>query len=107
MKFAPGSERETVAAASRPGDAKRQAYAQSAAVRPDWLEVREQVMLRALTAKFTGDGVLRAALLATGNLRLVEGNIRDSFWGVGANGQGRNRLGELLMYLRDQLRHGG
>jgi N-glycosidase YbiA len=34
---------------------------------------------------------------------LVEHTARDSYWADGGNGQGKNRLGVLLMRLRDEL----
>ena len=44
------------------------------------------------------------ALLDTGDARLVEHTDRDRYWGDGGDGRGRNRLGHLLMRLRDALR---
>jgi predicted NAD-dependent protein-ADP-ribosyltransferase YbiA (DUF1768 family) len=35
---------------------------------------------------------------------LVEHTARDSYWGDGGDGSGRNRLGHLLMQLRAELR---
>ena len=47
---------------------------------------------------------LRDALLATGNAELVEGNgWGDRYWGV-CDGQGRNRLGRMLMAILDDIR---
>jgi ribA/ribD-fused uncharacterized protein len=73
-------------------------------MRPDWLTERDDAMRRALRAKFTQHESLRALLVATGDARLVEHTAKDSYWGDGGDGSGRNRLGELLMELRDQLR---
>jgi predicted NAD-dependent protein-ADP-ribosyltransferase YbiA (DUF1768 family) len=42
---------------------------------------------------------------ATGDRKLVEGNYwHDTFWGV-CNGVGENYLGEILMHVRQELRH--
>nr|WP_274541155.1 NADAR domain-containing protein [Escherichia sp. MOD1-EC7003] len=46
---------------------------------------------------------LRALLLATASAKLVEHTENDAYWGDGGNGQGKNRLGYLLMELREQL----
>jgi predicted NAD-dependent protein-ADP-ribosyltransferase YbiA (DUF1768 family) len=43
-------------------------------------------------------------LLATGEAKLIEHTHRDSYWGDGGNGKGKNRLGILLMRLRASLR---
>jgi N-glycosidase YbiA len=73
-------------------------------LRADWEMVKERVMLEALRAKFTQHPDLRAALLATGDARLVEHTARDAFWGDGGDGHGRNRLGALMEQIRDELR---
>ncbi|MRR38310.1 DUF1768 domain-containing protein, partial [bacterium] len=47
---------------------------------------------------------LKSLLLSTGNSALVEHTRNDRYWGDGGDGSGRNRLGHLLMELREQLR---
>jgi predicted NAD-dependent protein-ADP-ribosyltransferase YbiA (DUF1768 family) len=56
-------------------------------------------MLKALRAKLSG-GTLRRRLLDTKDATLVHFAPWDDFWGL----PGRNRLGEMLMQLRDELR---
>ena len=54
--------------------------------------------------KFTTHADLRDKLLATGDTPLEEGNTwGDRTWGV-YQGQGDNRLGKILMKVRDELR---
>ena len=68
-----------------------------------WETTKERVMLQLLREKFK-DPVLRAKLLATGNAQLEEGNNwGDTYWGV-CLGKGKNRLGILLMQVREELR---
>ena len=43
-------------------------------------------------------------LLATGETLLVEHTANDNYWADGGDGSGKNRLGQLLMRLRDELR---
>lgn len=69
-----------------------------------WDNKRDQVMREALRAKFTQHADLRAILLGTGERKIVEHTERDSYWGDGGNGTGKNRLGQLLMELREHLR---
>ena len=57
-------------------------------------------MYRALIAKFTQHAYLMRLLLETGKRKLVERSPYDSYWGDGPDGNGKNRLGELLMKLR-------
>jgi ribA/ribD-fused uncharacterized protein len=88
-----------------PGEAKK--AGRSLALRPDWDEIRKQVMLDLLIAKFRHQGTLAARLSATGSRLLVEGNTwHDQFWGSCECGReacrvaGLNYLGRLLMAVR-------
>lgn len=76
----------------------------TASLRDDWEDTKEDVMRRALWAKFEQNDDLRKRLLATGDTDLVEHTTRDSYWGDGGTGTGRNRLGHLLMEVRAMLR---
>jgi ribA/ribD-fused uncharacterized protein len=60
-------------------------------------------MAEGLQAKFTQNPEVRALLLGTGNAMLIEKAPRDSYWGSGPNGCGRNRMGRLLEKLRKEL----
>ena len=73
------------------------------AIRPDWDAVKDDVMARALRAKFTQHAPSRQKLLATGDDELHEDAAYDPHWG----GQGRDRLGQLLTGLRGELRAAG
>lgn len=77
---------------------------------PKWESVRDDVMRRALLAKFTQHEDLRETLLETRGKYLVEHTKNDAYWGDGSNGRkrgsGQNRLGKLLMELREVLRDG-
>jgi hypothetical protein len=44
------------------------------------------------------------AIREAGAAKLVEQTDRDSYWGDGGDGSGKNRLGHLLMRLREELR---
>lgn len=90
-------ERELVRLCRSPGQAKRMGRALT--IREDWENRRVVIMRLLLWEKFQIPH-LRAALLATRDARLEEGNLwGDTFWGV-HNGRGRNVLGELLMEIR-------
>lgn len=74
-------------------------------IRKDWRRVNEGIMLDLLRQKFASNK-LRDQLLATGEEELIEGNTwGDTFWGV-CNGKGQNRLGKMLMQIREELRNG-
>lgn len=90
----------------RPSQSKK--LGRKVLMRKDWEQVKDQVMYDVCYAKFTQDPALKAKLLATGNRELVEGNTHgDRCWGMTcSNGVwiGENRLGKVLMKLRDDLR---
>ena len=70
-------------------------------VRGDWQGVKELVMYKALYHKFNQYLELKELLLKTGDRKLIEHSPYDSYWGDGPDGKGLNRLGVLLMKLRD------
>ena len=107
QKFAAPETREAIRRSHTPGGAKRLAWRRQYPIREDWDQVRDEVMQRALAAKFAAHPALADALLATGDEELVEASPTDRYWGCGADGSGRNRLGELLMELRETLRAAG
>ena len=83
-------------------------------LREDWEKIKDGVMYEVIKAKFTQNKHLAEKLIATYPTILVEGNTwRDTYWGVdlfdkGKEYQygyrGRNRLGEILMEVREELR---
>jgi ribA/ribD-fused uncharacterized protein len=79
-------------------------YCKTVKIRSDWDEYRIEVMRRGLRAKFFENELLKALLLSTGTLKLVDIKPNDGFWGSGIGGLGKNKLGELLMELRAELR---
>ena len=87
--------------------ARKAGQNRSLTLRPDWDAVRENVMRAATAAKFGQNPALRARLLATGGEELVHESKNDRFWGRGADGAGQNRLGAILMELRQELRRAG
>ena len=93
----------------RPAQSKR--LGQKVLLRKDWEQVKDKVMYDVCYAKFTQDLDLKAKLLATGDRELVEGNTHgDRCWGMTYSKKynmwiGENRLGIVLMKLRDDLRN--
>ena len=107
QKFAGTEHEEAVRQCTKPGEAADMGRDRKRPMRRDWESAKEAVMLDALRAKFTQHDDLRATLLGTGDAVLVEHTERDSYWGDGGDGSGKNRLGHLLMRLRDELRGAG
>lgn len=70
----------------------------------NWEEIKDTVMYTVCKDKFTRNPELASKLLATGDAKLIEGNTwNDRCWGV-CNGVGENRLGKILMQIREELR---
>ena len=95
---------EEIRLAKTPEKAKNLGGSREKPIRADWDQVREDVMMKALKAKFTQNADLKALLLGTGNRPLVEANPTDSYWGYGRTKKGKNRMGILLQQLRDEFR---
>jgi len=87
----------------RPDDALLEARRFQTEVRPDWTKVNIKKMEETLWRKFTQHPDLREQLLSTGNAELIFDASRDSFWGVGEDGRGRNEFGKALERLRTDL----
>ncbi|MDD5649140.1 MAG: NADAR family protein [Candidatus Nanoarchaeia archaeon] len=80
-----------------------------------WNNVREEMMYRAVLAKFNSDKTLHDKLIKTENKILVEGSPFDPIWGVKIrwddnrildekNWEGQNLLGKVLMKVRETLK---
>jgi len=61
-------------------------------------------MWRAVQAKFEQNRRLRELLLATGDEELIHESGIDLIWGRNPDGVGDNRLGVILMEVRQALR---
>jgi ribA/ribD-fused uncharacterized protein len=72
--------------------------------RPDWDEVKVEVMRQIIRAKALQHEYVYRKLLATGDRELIEDSWRDDFWGWGPNRDGQNMLGKLWMDIRAELR---
>lgn len=85
-----------------PGNAKT--LGRNIELRPDWDQVKDQIMYDVCKAKFEQNPDLMNLLLATTG-HLEEGNNHgDIIWGT-VKGVGQNRLGKILMQLRDEFRN--
>lgn len=70
----------------------------------DWDSVKTGFMREIVSAKFNQNEDLKIKLLATGDEHLEEGNTwGDRIWGT-VNGVGENRLGKILMQVREELK---
>lgn len=85
-----------------PSQAKRKG--RHVVLRPDWENVKFDIMYEICKAKFSQNKILKDKLLNTGNEYLEEGNTwGDKIWGT-VNGEGQNNLGKILMKIREELK---
>jgi N-glycosidase YbiA len=107
QKFAGTEHEEAVRLAKTPKQAATIGRDRQRPLRPDWEQVKEDVMLKGLLAKFSAHTDLRETLLGTGDEEIIEDAPNDYYWGIGKSGTGKNRLGKILMMVREKLREEG
>lgn len=79
-------------------------------LRPDWEDVKFDIMREIVYNKFVNNPHLKCMLIATGNEQLVERNRwHDNIWGdctcdICKNRTGKNMLGVILMETRARLK---
>ncbi|MGK7938906.1 MAG: NADAR family protein [Crocosphaera sp.] len=94
--------REKIRLSETPGKAKKLGQTRQIPLRKDWESFKEEVMLYALRKKFSHPK-MKNLLLATEKRHLYENSPYDYYWGIGKQHTGKNRLGELLMKVREEL----
>lgn len=93
--------------ASTPDDCKK--LGRQIKIRPDWEEIKDDVMYEIVKNKFRNPG-LATKLLRTGDEQLCEGNYwHDNYWGACECPKcrllpRRNQLGKTLMRVREELK---
>ena len=95
---------EKVRQTKTPKDAANMGRDRSLPLRSDWEQVKDDVMEKAVLQKFKTHADIRDILLATGDEVLVENSPIDYYWGCGKDGSGKNKLGQILMAVRETLR---
>jgi hypothetical protein len=105
QKFVGTQYEEEVRKIKKPSEAAKMGRDRSLPLRKDWESVKDNVMRDAVYAKFTQNEDLKEFLLSTGNDKLVEHTVNDSYWADGGDGSGKNMLGIILMEVRDKIRN--
>jgi hypothetical protein len=72
-------------------------------LRLDWDLVKDKSMEDIQKAKFTQHPELRKMLEDSAPRKLVYADPDDGYWGVGPDGLGKNKLGEILMKIRTEF----
>ena len=103
QKFLGTDTFEQIRISATPLKARKTGQNRSLTPRPDWHAVKEEVMRRAIYAKFDRNKQLKLRLLATGEEELIHYSAKDLFWGRNKEGEGDNRLGKIIMEFRKNL----
>lgn len=104
QKFVGTAHVEEIRRASSPGISARMGRDRKRPLRRDWESVKDDLMRRAVRAKFAQHATLRDLLLATGDATLIEHTKNDAYWADGGDGTGKNMLGVILMEVREEIR---
>ena len=105
QKFVDTPREELIRVASSPWAAAKLGRDSSFPIRSDWESVKDNIMHEVVLAKFKQNADIKAKLLDTGDELLAENMPTDFYWGIG-DGTGLNKLGLILMQVREELRNG-
>lgn len=72
-------------------------------LRENWDEIKEDIMRFAIRQKFEQNATLKYKLMQTNDRFLCKHKDKDPYWADGENNTGLNRLGYLLMELRESF----
>lgn len=103
MKFESKKDQNEIRLTKSPMEAARKGRDRKRKLRRNWESIKDNVMREAVMQKFTHPEI-KELLLRTGSAKLVEHTENDSYWGDGGNGSGKNKLGRILMEVREKLR---
>ena len=81
----------------------KQSKSKNISIRDDWNEIKDKIMYEINWIKFTENEELKTLLLNTKTKILREASPYDDYWGIGSDGKGKNKLGEILMDIRSKL----
>lgn len=103
QKFIDKGYQEKVRKAPSPMKAAELGRSRKVKIQKNWDNIKDNVMYEAIQAKFTQHKDLQELLLSTREAILIEHTENDAYWGDGGDGSGKNKLGKLLMKLREKL----
>ncbi|BDI34031.1 hypothetical protein CCAX7_60820 [Capsulimonas corticalis] len=104
QKFVDPDYRTQIRNADTPKRAAELGRSRRVPLRPDWEDVKDDIMYACVLKKFETHPELRERLLSTGDEEIIENAPGDFYWGCGKDGTGKNMLGKILMDIRTALR---
>lgn len=103
QKFKNTSHKDKIRKAISPMMAAKLGRDRKIKIQKNWDNIKDNIMYEAIKAKFSQHPELKQILLETGNAIIIEHTENDHYWGDGGDGSGKNKLGKLLMKLREEL----
>lgn len=105
QKFLVPEIQEKIRQIASPMDAALEGRNRQNPLRPDWEEIKDKVMLQALRMKFSQHPEIAKELLSTGEAIIIEHTRNDAYWADSGDGSGKNKLGLLLIQVREELKN--
>lgn len=105
QKFLIPEIQEKIRQIASPMDAALEGRNRQNPLRPDWEEIKDKVMLQALRMKFSQHPEIAKELLATGDAIIIEHTRNDAYWADWGDGSGKNKLGLLIMQVREEFKN--
>jgi len=87
-----------------PKEAARLGRSHKDKLKSNWENQRYEVMKEIIREKVKQHEDIKEKLLSTGESKIIEVNNRESYWGIGADGNGLNMLGKIFMEIRQELK---
>lgn len=106
QKFVGSIYEEEIRLVESPMDAANMGRDRDKPLRPDWEEVKDEVMKKAVLQKFLTHPDIRDILISTSPEEIIEETTDDYYWGCGTKGTGKNVLGKILMEVRSTFESG-
>lgn len=103
QKFAGTEYEEIIRLLDNPMKAAEMGRNRDLPLREDWEQVKDDIMRKAVRAKFIQNKEIRDVLMSTGKETIIEKTTDDYYWGCGKAGSGKNMLGIILMEVREEF----
>ncbi len=104
QKFDNKSYQEKIRKSASPMKAAELGRSRKVKLKRNWDKIKDNVMYDVVYAKFRQHKELKEILFQTFDLKIIEHTENDSYWGDGKDGTGLNKLGKILMKVREKLK---